>query len=249
MCNHTQFVKSQPAQPDFSWAPEVLERSSSPECLGLKLCLCTFILSNLVMEAGVDTMEMSEIAYYPSDKNMSPRPASTTTAKYVGITEVKDDDDSKERLFHPKQDSNPVLSQHVRDNTRIPKASWWERLLLTRYLWRPTWNIYLFWVIGIGFAIGHHAFYASLEGKIVHGDDQLLMLRYGTALAFAAKAGFVASVLTAFREQIWATARSKMLAINTLDDMFAAVETPFSLLNLELLSNGKVVALLALYCW
>ncbi|KAF4916847.1 hypothetical protein CGCVW01_v010004 [Colletotrichum viniferum] len=40
-----------------------------------------------------------------------------------------------------------------------------------------------------------------------------------------------------------------MLAVATLDDLFAASETPFSLLNLELLTNAKLVALLALYGW
>ncbi|KAF4886415.1 hypothetical protein CGCF415_v002517 [Colletotrichum fructicola] len=196
-------------------------------------------------------MEMSNISHRPSDRSepYHTRPSSPNTTNGVDITEVRDNFGSQERLVRPQQGSSPFPSQDVLDTTEIPKASWWERLILTRDIWSPTYNIYLFCIIGIGFAIGHHAFYASLEGKIVYGDDQLLMLRYGTALAFAAKASFVASVLTAYREQLWATARSKMLAINTLDDMFAAAETPFSLLNLEFLSNSKVVALLALYCW
>ncbi|KAH9237037.1 hypothetical protein K456DRAFT_1831418 [Colletotrichum gloeosporioides 23] len=167
----------------------------------------------------------------------------------VDITEVRDEFGSQERLVPLKQGSNPVFSQHVLVSTETPKASWWGRLILNRDLWSPTWNICLFCIIGIGFAVGHHAFYASLEGKIVHGDNQQLMLRYGTALAFAAKASLVASVLTAFREQIWATSRSRMLSISTLDDMFAATETPFSLLNMEFLGKAKIVAVLALYGW
>ncbi|KAF6826855.1 hypothetical protein CPLU01_09427 [Colletotrichum plurivorum] len=75
------------------------------------------------------------------------------------------------------------------------------------------------------------------------------MLRYGTALAFAAKACLVTSVLSAFREQLWATVRSRFLGLGTLDDIFAAPQTPFSLLNWEFLSNAKVVAILALYSW
>ncbi|KAK2736029.1 hypothetical protein CKAH01_07783 [Colletotrichum kahawae] len=184
---------------------------------------------------------MSKIPRRPPDKTepYHTRPSSPSTTNDVDITEVRDNFGSQERLVPPKQDSNPVFSQHVAD-TNVTKINWWERLLLTRDLWSPTWNIYLFCIIGIGFAIGHHAFYASLEGKIVHGDDQLIMLRYGTALAFAAKASFVASVMSAFREQIWATMRSKLLAIATLDDMFAAHETPFSLMNVEFLTNAKL---------
>ncbi|KAF3808380.1 hypothetical protein GCG54_00013018 [Colletotrichum gloeosporioides] len=196
-------------------------------------------------------MEMSEIPRRPSDKTepYHTRPSSPSTTNDVDITEIRDNFGSHERLVSPKQDSNPVFIQHVSHSTELPKANWWERLLLTRDLWSPTWNIYLFCIIGIGFAIGHHVFYASLEGKIVYGDDQLLMLRYGTALAFAAKASLVASVLTAFREQMWATARSRMISISTLDDMFAAPETPLSLLNLEFISKAKTVAVLALYEW
>ncbi|EQB54677.1 hypothetical protein CGLO_05454 [Colletotrichum gloeosporioides Cg-14] len=40
-----------------------------------------------------------------------------------------------------------------------------------------------------------------------------------------------------------------MLTTATLDDMVAAHETPFSLLNWEFLTNAKVVTLLALYSW
>ncbi|KAF4874422.1 hypothetical protein CGCSCA1_v006445 [Colletotrichum siamense] len=194
---------------------------------------------------------MSKIPRRPSDKTQPyhTRHSSPSITNDVDITEIRDDFGSQERLVPPKQDSNPVFIQHVSQSTELPKGNWWERFFLTRNLWSPTWNIYLFCIFGIGFAIGHHAFYASLEGKIVYGDDQLLMLRYGTALAFAAKASLVASVLTAFREQIWATTRSTMISISTLDDMFAAPETPFSLLNLEFISKAKIVVVLALYGW
>ncbi|KAH0441690.1 hypothetical protein CcaCcLH18_01950 [Colletotrichum camelliae] len=194
-----------------------------------------------------DIVEMAEIHHQPLNHN-DRRSSSIRTIDNVDITEVREYFGSQERLVPPKQDSNAVFSQHVAD-TNVTKINWWERLLLTRDLWSPTWNIYLFCASGIAFAMSHHVFYASLEGKIVHGDDQLLMLRYGTALAFAAKASLVASVLAAFREQIWAAVRSKYLEISTLDDMFSAPETPFSLLNIEFLTQAKLVAALALYGW
>ncbi|KAL2874782.1 hypothetical protein SGCOL_010036 [Colletotrichum sp. CLE4] len=61
-------------------------------------------------------------------------------------------------------------------------------------------------------------------------------MRYGTALAFAAKASLVMAVLSAFREQIWLVVGSKFLKVTTLDDMFAAPETPLSLLNWEFIT-------------
>ncbi|KAF6788789.1 hypothetical protein CMUS01_16366 [Colletotrichum musicola] len=129
------------------------------------------------------------------------------------------------------------------------KKTWRARLFPTRDIWGSSWNMYAFSALGIGLAIAHDAFYRSLEGKIVHGDDQLLMLRYGKVLAFAAKASLVAAVLSAFREQLWATVRSRFLSIATLDDIFAAPYTPLSLLNWDFCSKGKVVVVLALYSW
>ncbi|KAF5497650.1 hypothetical protein CGCS363_v008082 [Colletotrichum siamense] len=166
----------------------------------------------------------------------------------AATTSFAQGDFSQEALVAPGHSAN-LGNGYADTSTEHEKPNWFEQLLLTRDLWSQTWNIYLFWVAGVAFAIGHHAYYASLEDKIVHGDDQLLKLRYGTILAFAAKASFGASVLTAFRQQVWATVRSKLLAIATLDDIFAAHETPFSLLNLEFLARAKLVASLALFGW
>ncbi|KXH50946.1 hypothetical protein CSAL01_04811 [Colletotrichum salicis] len=130
-----------------------------------------------------------------------------------------------------------------------PKTKWWHNVDSPRDLWNSSWNMYLFLFVGIGFAIGHHVSYRSLEGRLVQDDEQITSMRYGTALAFAAKASLVMAVLSAFREQVWLVGGSRFLKVTTLDDIFAAPETPLSLLNWEFISKAKIAAALTLYCW
>ncbi|RSL50831.1 hypothetical protein CEP53_008656 [Fusarium sp. AF-6] len=113
--------------------------------------------------------------------------------------------------------------------------------------WLSTYSMYFFLVVGVCFAIGHHFFYSSLDGEVV--DDQLRMLRWGTALAFACKASLTAAVLSAFDQQVWATVRSSFLSVVALDSMFAATENPLDMLNLELLTKAKMAVAMALFGW
>ncbi|KAF3068470.1 hypothetical protein GL218_08259 [Daldinia childiae] len=116
---------------------------------------------------------------------------------------------------------------------------WWH--------WRPTWFMYLSFLFGVACAIGHHVFYASLNGK--PAVDQLAMLRYGTVISFAAKAGLVAAVVIAFKQRIWVTVRSKFLSLAVLDSLFAAAEDASALLNIEIYKQAKIAMLLAAFVW
>ncbi|KAM5346353.1 hypothetical protein ACJ41O_009358 [Fusarium nematophilum] len=113
--------------------------------------------------------------------------------------------------------------------------------------WVASYGMYLFFVAGVAFAIGHHCFYASLDGQIV--DDQLRMTRWGTALAFASKACLTASVACAFEQEVWATVRTRFLTVGALDSMFAAREDPTELLNWEFMSKARVALGLAVFGW
>ncbi|KAK1977680.1 hypothetical protein LZ30DRAFT_600738 [Colletotrichum cereale] len=113
--------------------------------------------------------------------------------------------------------------------------------------WHASWNMYLWLALGIACAIGHHVFYHLLDGK--PADDQVRMLRYGTVLAFAAKASLGASVITAFQQRIWTTVRSRFMTIAALDSMFAATENFVALLSWDFLKGAKAAAALALFVW
>ena len=60
----------------------------------------------------------------------------------------------------------------------------------------PTAMVFLL-LAGVCGAFVHHHFYATLDGR--RADDQLTMIRYGTALAFFTKASLVGSVVLAYR--------------------------------------------------
>ena len=119
------------------------------------------------------------------------------------------------------------------------RKRWW--------LWRPAWIMYVFFICGFAFAVGHHLFYRGLDGQ--PADDQLAMLRYGTALAFATKACLVSAVIVAYRQRIWMTVQSKMLSVSALDSLFAATEDLSALWNLEIYKRAKVAITLAILVW
>ena len=119
------------------------------------------------------------------------------------------------------------------------RKRWW--------LWRPAWIMYVFFICGFAFAVGHHLFYRSRDGQ--PADDQLAMLRYGTALAFATKACLVSAVIVAYRQRIWMTVQSKMLSVAALDSLFAATEDLSALWNLEIYKRAKVAITLAILVW
>ncbi|KAI1473614.1 hypothetical protein F4774DRAFT_423111 [Daldinia eschscholtzii] len=116
---------------------------------------------------------------------------------------------------------------------------WWH--------WRPAWFMYFSFVFGVACSIGHHIFYMTLDGK--PAVDQLIMLRYGTVLSFAAKAGLVAAVVVAFKQRIWITVRNKFLSVTALDSLFAAAEDAGALFNIEIYKQAKIAMLLAAFVW
>ncbi|RKK99666.1 hypothetical protein BFJ70_g17488 [Fusarium oxysporum] len=109
------------------------------------------------------------------------------------------------------------------------------------------WNMCLLAVIGTLFAIGHHLFYLNLHGK--EADNQSLMLRYGTVIAFCAKASLGTAVTMAFYQRAWLVMRYKMARLETMDSIFTANSDIFSLLTWGSIKKAKIGTLLAIYCW
>jgi len=109
------------------------------------------------------------------------------------------------------------------------------------------WMMYILFAFGVVGAISHHAFYNSLAGS--EANNQLLMLRYGTALAYLTKASLMAFVILAFRQQIWATFRRKILSVTAVDSLFAVMEDLSVMFNLEIFQQAKVAMFLAVVFW
>ncbi|KAF4950077.1 hypothetical protein FGADI_8416 [Fusarium gaditjirri] len=109
------------------------------------------------------------------------------------------------------------------------------------------WNMCLLVIIGTLFAVGHHLFYLNLNGK--EAVNQSLMLRYGTIIAFCAKASLGTAVTVAFHQRAWRVVRNKTARVETIDSIFTANSDIFSLFTWGSIRKAKIGALLALYCW
>ena len=114
------------------------------------------------------------------------------------------------------------------------------------YRSRP-WNMCFLVVIGTAFATGHHLFYFALDGR--EATNQSLMLRYGTILAFCAKASLGTAAAMAFQLRAWLVLRHKMARLETIDSIFTANTEIFSLLTWSSIRKAKIGSLIAVYCW
>ncbi|KAF5725075.1 hypothetical protein FMUND_169 [Fusarium mundagurra] len=114
------------------------------------------------------------------------------------------------------------------------------------YTLKP-WNMCLLTVLGTVLACGHHLFYLSLDGH--EATSQSLMLRYGTIIAFCAKASLGTAAAMAFQQRAWLVACHKMARLETVDAVFTADSDIFSLLTRSSIRKSKIGTLLALYCW
>ncbi|KNB01702.1 hypothetical protein FOXG_04889 [Fusarium oxysporum f. sp. lycopersici 4287] len=114
------------------------------------------------------------------------------------------------------------------------------------YVNRP-WNMHVLVIIGTLFAVGHHLFYLHLNGK--EAINQPMMLRYGTVIAFFAKASLGTAVTIAFHQRAWRVVRFKTARVQTIDSIFTANTDFSSLLMWSSIRKAKIGTLLALYCW
>ncbi|RSM07216.1 hypothetical protein CEP52_005315 [Fusarium oligoseptatum] len=139
----------------------------------------------------------------------------------------------------PDSDKPPSESAIGRACTRF--HNFWKAFLL-----KP-WKMFLLLFTGTVSAIGHHFFYHNLNGK--EGDAQSLMFRYGTILAFCAKASFGTAVAMAFQQRAWFVMRRKTARLDTVDSIFTANAEFTALLDWKAIKKARVSTCLALYCW
>ncbi|OCK83676.1 hypothetical protein K432DRAFT_401814 [Lepidopterella palustris CBS 459.81] len=113
--------------------------------------------------------------------------------------------------------------------------------------WQTPAVIVVLFVAGVMGAVGHHLFYQHLDGK--PAEDQLKMIRYGTALAFFTKATLVGSVVMCYRQRIWHTFRKRAMTIHAIDGLFSATEDPTQFINMEMVRNAKLASFMAVASW
>lgn len=114
-------------------------------------------------------------------------------------------------------------------------------------------------IAGCIFAIGHHAYFSSLNGKPVDTTTTLAGLKVfdekwanhvAVALAFLAKFCFSMCVGAAYVQALWKTARRPLgLSVAGLDASFSLLSNPLKFLSTDLLFSAQLLLLLAAISW
>jgi hypothetical protein len=105
-------------------------------------------------------------------------------------------------------------------------------------------------LLGTLVAVTHHFFYQSLNGKIVHSDNQQQwFLRIGTGLAFLAKTFLTASAALGYTQLLWLTLRSSPISLHGVDSLFGAATNAWHFTDWELWRRGPALAIVALIVW
>ncbi|KAK1756558.1 hypothetical protein QBC47DRAFT_298777 [Echria macrotheca] len=149
---------------------------------------------------------------------------------------------SYQRLDSPPL-ATPGLSPEISNPKKRPKRT----CLGQPCAWNSQWVMVVCFVFGVACAIGHHIFYSTLHNQLA--VDQMTMQRYGTLLAFGAKAGLSAAVGAAYHQRVWATVRTRVMSVAALDALFAATEDLTSFLSWEMVSAARIAATLAVFVW
>ncbi|CAI7599362.1 unnamed protein product [Penicillium discolor] len=116
-------------------------------------------------------------------------------------------------------------------------------------------------LVAVAFAIGHDAFYQSLNGKPVlnaqsitlnsslNVSDQQVYLSLGTLFAFLVKISLGVSVSTVFDQFVWKSIQTQRTRIGIIDDLLLVLKNGFTVLNLQLWKRSPISMTLALICW
>lgn len=104
-----------------------------------------------------------------------------------------------------------------------------------------------FLIFGLAFSIGHHCYYASLDGKLA--TNQEWAIRIGTGFSFVIKSCYAASLAIAVKQFVWARVRRTACSISTIDALFAITTDITSLLTGGLWSRAPFVAIIGIVFW
>ncbi|KAH7192875.1 uncharacterized protein B0J16DRAFT_369055 [Fusarium flagelliforme] len=104
-----------------------------------------------------------------------------------------------------------------------------------------------FLLFGFAFSIGHHYYYASLDGK--SAANQEWAIRIGTGFSFLIKSCYAASLAIAVKQFVWARVRRTACPISTIDALFAVTTDITSLLTVGLWGKAPAVAIIGVIFW
>ncbi|KAH6898738.1 hypothetical protein B0T10DRAFT_601651 [Thelonectria olida] len=175
-----------------------------------------------------------ELPVLPSDQTRDASPSESQTTLVASPTSLR---------LNNKEGVGSQSTRH--QDLHVGRTRWWYNIW-TAYQ-TQTWSMFFFLITGTLFAISHHLFYSHLNEA--EAKDQSLMLRYGTILAFCAKANLYTAVIIAFRQRAWMVLRRKIVRLGVVDSIFTAAEDLAALFDWKAIQKAKVTMLLAAYVW
>ena len=105
-------------------------------------------------------------------------------------------------------------------------------------------------LIGIIFAVGHHAFYSHYNGRVADNErEQRLVINAGTAFAFLVKMFLAIATGTTYVQHFWLRMKSRPHSINHIDAMYSVLQNPLAFWDVRIWGGHLVLLLLALVTW
>ena len=105
-------------------------------------------------------------------------------------------------------------------------------------------------LIGIIFAVGHHAFYSYYNGRVADNErEQRLVINAGTAFAFLVQMFLATATGNAYVQNFWLSMKSRPHSISHIDTMYSALQNLLAFWDLRIWGGHPVLLLLALVTW
>ncbi|KAK6988616.1 hypothetical protein R3P38DRAFT_3373941 [Favolaschia claudopus] len=116
-------------------------------------------------------------------------------------------------------------------------------------------------VTALAFAVGHHAFFASLDDEVAVSDDvgtsrvslvarsQAGASAIGTAFAFLVSALLGLSASTAFWQTSWRLVGQRSFTLSGLDALWASPHNALSFFSLDFWRSGREIVLISALAW
>lgn len=105
-------------------------------------------------------------------------------------------------------------------------------------------------LLGVGFALGHHFYWMSLDGTVVPSEaDQEWAKRFGIAFAFLTQSALTMSVGMAYTQRVWVTVKQNPMTLRGLDRVFSLQDDIFAFFSGEIVKKAKILSLLGICAW
>lgn len=133
---------------------------------------------------------------------------------------------------------------HRNPQLQKPKVPFWSQ-------WRAFFTIIISLLLGLAVALAHHFVNQYFDGKSVDRAplSQSWVLRFGTGLAFLAKAAFVLSVGASYVQYQWLKLQSQAFRMDEIDSLTDILGNALNFVCSLVFFREPVVSLVAVVAW